>query len=399
MSEWTTQRLEEIIQVNPTVKLTKGEVYPFIDIDKVSPSLRSVTNEEEKVYDGQSCSKFCNGDTVFSRITPCLENRKIAKVSIDGQAAFGSTEFYVFRAKEGKSDEDFVYYLTSSDAVVLPAINSMTGASGRQRADKRFIERTKLNVPDLQTQKRIAEILSAYDDLIENNNRRIALLEKAAQELYKEWFVRFRFPGYENAKFENGLPEGWERLRFRDIAEIGRGSSPRPISDQRYFENGSIPWIKIADATSSKIYIHSTKEYVNNYGASFSRKLPIGSLILAASGTLGFPMFLAVEGCIHDGWLYFSNFEKNFSKYIYYVLMDLREVFNNVSYGAAIQNINTEIVRKSNIIAPDDDILSKFTCYIEEIHNEIISLQKKNQNLAKQRDLLLPRLMSGKLDV
>ena len=108
MSEWTTQRLEGIIQVNPTVKLIKGEVYPFIDIDKVSPTLRSVTNEEEKVYDGQSCSKFCNGDTVFSRITPCLENRKIAKVSIDGQAAFGSTEFYIFRAKQGKSDEAFV---------------------------------------------------------------------------------------------------------------------------------------------------------------------------------------------------------------------------------------------------------------------------------------------------
>ena len=185
MDEWTIQRLEEIVQVNPKVKLTKGETYPFIDIDKISPSLRSVKNEEEKVYDGQSCSKFCNGDTVFSRITPCLENRKIAKVSINGQAAFGSTEFYVFRAKEGKSDENFVYYLTSSDAVVLPAINSMTGASGRQRADRRFIEKTKLNVPNLPTQKRISDILSTYDDLIENNNRRIALLEKAAQELYE----------------------------------------------------------------------------------------------------------------------------------------------------------------------------------------------------------------------
>jgi len=120
---------------------------------------------------------------------------------------------------------------------------------------------------------------------------------------------------------------------------------------------------------------------------------------LAASGTLGFPMFLAVEGCIHDGWLYFSDFEKKLSKYIYYVLMDLREVFNNVSYGAAIQNINTEIVRKSNIIIPNDDILLKFNCYTEEMHNEIISLQKKNQNLAEQRDLLLPRLMNGKLEV
>ena len=175
MSKWEEKRLEDIIDVNPPVKLKKGESYPFIDIDKVSPTRRSVTNEEVKVYDGQSSSKFCDGDTVFSRITPCLENRKIAKVAIDGDAAFGSTEFYVFRAKKKKADARFTYYLTSSDAVVLPAINSMTGASGRQRADKRFIQRLKLNLPDLPTQERIADILSAYDDLIEANNRRIEL--------------------------------------------------------------------------------------------------------------------------------------------------------------------------------------------------------------------------------
>ena len=100
MSKWEEKRLEDIIDVNPPVKLKKGESYPFIDIDKVSPTRRSVTNEEVKVYDGQSSSKFCDGDTVFSRITPCLENRKIAKVAIEGDAAFGSTEFYVFRAKK-----------------------------------------------------------------------------------------------------------------------------------------------------------------------------------------------------------------------------------------------------------------------------------------------------------
>ena len=155
MSKWEEKRLEDIIDVNPPVKLKKGESYPFIDIDKVSPTRRSVTNEEVKVYNGQSSSKFCDGDTVFSRITPCLENRKIAKVAIEGDAAFGSTEFYVFRAKKKKADARFTYYLTSSDAVVLPAINSMTGASGRQRADKRFIQRLKLNLPDLPTQERI----------------------------------------------------------------------------------------------------------------------------------------------------------------------------------------------------------------------------------------------------
>ena len=164
MSKWEEKRLEDIIDVNPPVKLKKGGSYPFIDIDKVSPTHRSVTNDEVKVYDGQSSSKFCDGDTVFSRITPCLENRKIAKVAIDGDAAFGSTEFYVFRAKKKKADARFTYYLTSSDAVVLPAINSMTGASGRQRADKRFIQRLKLNLPDLPTQERIADVLSAYDE-------------------------------------------------------------------------------------------------------------------------------------------------------------------------------------------------------------------------------------------
>ena len=223
MSEWTTQRLEEIIQVNPTVKLTKGEVYPFIDIDKVSPSLRSVTNEEEKVYDGQSCSKFCNGDTVFSRITPCLENRKIAKVSIDGQAAFGSTEFYIFRAKQGKSDEAFVYYLTSSDAVVLPAINSMTGASGRQRADKRFIERTKLDrcIPEYQI--KVLERLHHIFNDIENMQVILAVdkaqLERTIQKMFgdnvdtQKYLAKF-------INFEIELDEGTYNRRFEEMFDF-----------------------------------------------------------------------------------------------------------------------------------------------------------------------------------
>lgn len=399
MSEWKITRVSQMAEIlSGGTPKTEVEEYwngniPWLSVKDFAGDARKVYDSEKHISElglnSSATQLLYPGDLIISARGTVGEIAQIGKKSAFNQSCYG------LRVADGYSS-DYLYYMLKYQVRYLKSVAN--GAVFDTIVVKTF-DRMKASVPDLPTQKRIAEILSAYDDLIENNNRRIALLEKAAQELYREWFVRFRFPGYENAKFENGLPEGWERLRFRDIAEIGRGSSPRPISDQRYFENGSIPWIKIADATSSKIYIHSTKEYVNNYGASFSRKLPIGSLILAASGTLGFPMFLAVEGCIHDGWLYFSNFEKNFSKYIYYVLMDLREVFNNVSYGAAIQNINTEIVRKSNIIAPDDDILSKFTCYIEEIHNEIISLQKKNQNLAKQRDLLLPRLMSGKLEV
>lgn len=400
MSNWTEKRLIEFIDVNPTVKLNKGEVYPFIDIDKVSPSLRSVTNEEEKVYDGQSCSKFCNGDTVFSRITPCLENRKIAKVSIDGQAAFGSTEFYIFRAKEGKSDENFVYYLTSSDAVVLPAINSMTGASGRQRADKRFIERTKLNVPDLPTQKRISDILSTYDDLIENNNRRIALLEKAAQELYKEWFVRFRFPGYENAKFENGLPEGWKRKKISAYYDTCSGGTPSRTHEE-YFEEGIYPWVKTGEIKDCIII--DTEEYITKEAVkkSSAKLLPARSVAMAMYGVnIGQLGYFDKQMTCNQACCVFSD-KRSFSSkhYLFQYLKSIREYLLLISFGAAQQNLSQELIKKIKIVMPSDDVVRAFEEKMDVIYDSIKTLMYKNQNLAKQRDLLLPRLMSGKLEV
>ena len=406
MSKWTTQRLEEIIQVNPTVKLTKGKVYPFIDIDKVSPSLRSVTNEEAKVYDGQSCSKFCNGDTVFSRITPCLENRKIAKVSIDGQTAFGSTEFYIFRAKEGKSDEDFVYYLTSSDAVVLPAINSMTGASGRQRADRRFIERTKLNVPDLPTQKRIADILSAYDDLIENNNQRIALLEKAAQELYKEWFVRFRFPGHETAKFENGLPYGWDVVKLGDYVDI-KGGKRLPEGKTLYSEATEHPYIRIRDITASKyISLTNSFEYIDSETFNIIRRFTVNTndILISIVGTIGAVACVAkslnganlTENCVK-----LVNLHHFTSSYLYHFLNSEtgKGAVQAGTVGATQPKLPLYNIKRIKLLKPNVEIISAFTQTIESIDQEIMTLTDKNRNLVKQRDLLLPRLMSGKLEV
>lgn len=382
MSEWTTQRLEEIIQVNPTVKLTKGEVYPFIDIDKVSPSLRSVTNEEEKVYDGQSCSKFCNGDTVFSRITPCLENRKIAKVSIDGQAAFGSTEFYIFRAKEGKSDENFVYYLTSSDAVVLPAINSMTGAGGRQRADKRFIERTKLNVPDLPTQKRIADILSSYDDLIENNNRRIALLEKAAQELCKEWFVRFRFPGHENVKFENGLPEGWNVKRLVDYGKIETGKTPSTEVPENY--GCEIMFVKTPDMHGN-LFTIQTCEYLSKQGHLTQPKklLPSNSIMVSCIGTGGVVSINAEQAHTNQQINSIILDNSEFLEWLFFTCKALKETIELFgATGATMTNLSKGKFEKLKVIEPKAELISLFHDKVFPIFDEIKALMYKNKNLA-----------------
>lgn len=173
--------------------------------------------------------------------------------------------------------------------------------------------------------------------------------------------------------------------KLGELAEIGRGSSPRPIADQRYFDGGNIPWIKIADATVSGKYIYETKEHVNEFGASYSRKLKPGTLIIAASGTLGFPKFLGCDGCIHDGWMYFSDIKEDIidRDYLYYYLITLREYFNNLSYGAAIQNINTPIVKATKIQIPSltaqKKIASLLSYYDDLIENNLarISLLEK----------------------
>lgn len=408
MSIWTEKRLEDIIDTNPTVKLTKGVAYAFIDIDKVSSTLRSVTNEDVKVYDGQSCSKFCSGDTVFSRITPCLENRKIAKVNIKEKDGFGSTEFYVFRAKKGLSDPNYTYYLTSSDLVVSPAINSMTGASGRQRADRRFIQRLKLRVPDLPTQRRIADILSAYDDLIENNNRRIALLEKAAQALYKEWFVRFRFPGYATAEFENGLPKGWQYVRIGDSIEIIDGDRGVNYPKQEeFFNHGDCLFLNTGNVTKNGFDFTSCSYITNDKDKQLRKgKLVFGDVILTTRGTVGNVAYynesMAFSAMrINSGMVILRNSGIISPEYIYTALRNdyLQKLMMLYSSGSAQPQLPIKDMKRMKVIKGDNVTMNDFTVICTDIYRQLSSYVIANQNLAKQRDLLLPRLMSGRLEV
>lgn len=185
----------------------------------------------------------------------------------------------------------------------------------------------------------------------------------------------------------------WQTVKLGDCAEIARGSSPRPISDSAYFDKGTIPWIKIADATASFKYIYKTKEYVNEYGASFSRKLPPGSLIVAASGTLGFAIFLGVEGCVHDGWMYFKRIDEDklHKQFLYYLLNTLTKSFNAFSYGAAIQNINTDILRNTAFRIPTVNvqqniaaILSAYDELIEHNQRRIVLLEKMVEEIYRE---------------
>ena len=165
----------------------------------------------------------------------------------------------------------------------------------------------------------------------------------------------------------------WPTCALGELCTITRGSSPRPIADSRYFDGGTISWIKIADATKSGKFLYETKEHVNEFGASFSKRLPPGTLIVATSGTLGYTQILGVEGCAHDGWLILQDLQELDRDYAYYALKTVSQHFFNSAYGAAIQNINTEILRKTEIPYPplptQRRIASILSAYDELIEN------------------------------
>jgi type I restriction enzyme S subunit len=183
----------------------------------------------------------------------------------------------------------------------------------------------------------------------------------------------------------------WPRKKLGSLCSINRGSSPRPIADIRYFEGGTIPWVKIADATKSGKFLYETKQHVNDFGASFSRRLPPGTILVAASGTLGYTQILGVEGCAHDGWLIIQELQDLDRDFLYYVLKTLEQHFFASASGAAIQNINTDILRETVIPHPPlptqrriAGILSAYDDLIENNLRRIKILEEMAQSLYRE---------------
>lgn len=186
MADWVSKRLDEIVEFNPRETIKKGVIAKKIAMDKLQPFCRDITEFELEPFSGGT--KFRNGDTIMARITPCLENGKTAKVNIldDGEVGFGSTEYIVFRAREGV-DEDFVYYLISSPLVRESAIKSMVGSSGRQRVQTDVVQGITVMVPTLEEQEAIAGILKLLDDKIAINRKINDNLQQQAQLLYEDF--------------------------------------------------------------------------------------------------------------------------------------------------------------------------------------------------------------------
>ena len=414
-------RFGDKVICNPTVKLKKQEVYPLIDIDKITPGYKYVRNEETVEYTGQSGAKFQDHDVLFARITPCLENGKVAIADTNGHNGIGSTELFVFRGIEGVSDTDYIYYLLNMKHIRQLAANSMTGASGRQRADLGFIKRIKWDFPPIAIQKKIVSILSAYDNLIEVNNKRIKVLEQMAENLYKEWFVRFRFPGHETAEFEDGrlgkIPATFSVIKMQDAFEYyigggwGNDDEDKEYPVEAYVIRGTdFPRVSSGDISSCPLRYHKK----SNYDA---RQLKPDDIILEVSGgTADQPVgrtLLVTSDVVErlGGKVICASFCKQIRVnkdvvspvFFFYWMQFLYETriidrFQLQSTGIINFQFNY-FLKKGDLMLPPRDIMDSFEALIRPIHKEISIIARENANLIKQRDLLLPRLMSGKLEV
>lgn len=379
--KWEKVAFSELVEFPPKVSLEKDEMYDNIPMDVVNGGIKYVQEINQRVYAGGG-TKFGNGDTIFARITPCLENGKIAKVKgLEKGVGFGSTEFFVFRAKENISDPDFIYYLAKTDLVRQPAIKSMVGSSGRQRADKGVVEQIKVpNIP-LPTQRRIAAILSAYDDLMENNLKRIKLLEEKAGLRYKE-IVRSEKMEKVKLKEVAVLNEesitrnsNFDRLLYVEIASVSTGN----IDDKTEFD------VKEAPGRAKRILKHqdiiwscvrpNRKLYSLVWRPEENLIASTGFAVISAKTI---PATFLYQLVTADEFVkYLENHAKG-STYPAVTASDFEDAIIQIGTSSTMKEYNEETYQ-----------------YFELKH----TLQKQNTQLRAARDLLLPKLMSGQIEV
>ena len=290
-------------------------------------------------------------------------------------------------------------YLWTTSSVGKETLMRLSMGAAQPALTISRLKNLSLNLPSVSVQQKIASILSAYDRLIENNTRRIRLLEQMAENLYKEWFIRFRFPEHENVEMVNGLPKGWERTKLIKNIKTSSGGTPSRNKSE-YYKNGDIPWIKTGELQDC-ILINTeeciTEDAVNNSSAKI---FPKGTLLMAMYGVnVGKLGISEIEATCNQACCVFTPKHIDYKYYLFHYFKSIREYLLSISFGAAQQNLSQELIKSIKVLFPDEKTNISFVKEVEPLFREISIIQQQNQLLTRQRDLLLPRLMSGKLEV
>ena len=272
------------------------------------------------------------------------------------------------------------------------------GAANQMRIAISAIKNYPMPLPPINVQRHIASILSRYDSLIENYQKQIKLLEEAAQRLYKEWFIDLHFPGHENTKIVDGVPEGWEKKKVGEIGTVITGKTPSTSNKENY--GGSIPFITIPDMHIGIYPVSSV--FLSEKGAESQSKkyIPQGALIVSCIGTAGL-VCITKERCQTNQQINSLILDdKEMLHYMYFVFLSLKEHLNNIgSNGATMTNVNKSKFEGIDIVVPSSCIIRDFSQRTTPYFENILSLQSQLRLLTEARDRLLPKLMSGDIEI
>lgn len=298
----------------------------------------------------------------------------------------------ILKAKDKQIiDNGFIYYLVTSPIAKKTIELFCSGSAQPQLPIKDFVK-IKYDLPSLKIQKKIVSIIGSYDNLIENNNKRICLLEQMAENLYKEWFVRFRFPGHEKAEFENGLPKGWRLENLFDVADVSYGYAFK--SDMFCTDDSLNAVVRIRDIQENHTDTYTSEVCDDKY------LIEENAILVGMDGLFHMCLWNGDKAYLNQRVVKICSKKKNMCNYMLFMAIRPQIKFwEQVIAGTTVAHLGDKHLKKIKIAFPTEDILLKANESILKLMVEKNQLFKQNSLLSRQRDLLLPRLMSGKLEV
>jgi type I restriction enzyme S subunit len=386
MVGWNKYIFSDFVDINPTVRLKNGGEHSFVEMKDLNDGRKWCFPCAERLLTGGS--RFEEGDTLFARITPCLENGKICQVKgLKGGAGFGSTEFFVFRGKKGTSDTDFVYYLSRWCEVRAFAEMNFDGTSGRQRVPKDAFDKLVLNLPGIKEQQAISSTLSSLDDKIDLLHRQNKTLEEMAKTLFRQWFME-------------EADDRWEAKTVSEIIEVRDGTheSPKQKEFGRYLITSR--HLKPEGIDFGNAYKISDDDYLSINKRS---KVDKDDILFSMIGTLGLIHYVFEEPdyAIKNIGLFKSSQKPKFAKFLYLLLKSpLGDKFIYESADGSTQEyISLGSLRGFEFNHPGDDTILKFDYAVTPYFDKIFLNRKQICILNQLRDTLLPKLMSGDVRV
>lgn len=414
-SDWRDLPFSCAVLLNPGVPLKRGTTYPFVDMAALNAGIRSAYATKQREYTGGG-SRFMNGDTLMARITPSLENGKIARFCVLNSdsltLAHGSTEFIVIRGRPNLTDTEFVYYLAQWEEIRNYTIGQMTGTTGRQRVPTDCFDHLIIAIPSPHEQSAIAHVLGTLDDKIGLNRRMNDTLEEMAQVLFKSWFVDFDPVRAKMASRDPGLPKHLadlfpDRLVNSELGEIPEGWEVRPIDKIATFQNGlalqkhrpqgkenRLPVVKIAQLRSGSA---DSGEWATSE-ISPDCIINDGDVIFSWSGSLMVKLWCGGRAALNQHL--FKVTSKAFPKWFYLncIYLHLAE-FRTIAAGKAttMGHIKRSHLSDALCVVPNHELLVTVDKFFSPLIEKSISSNLQSRTLSDMRDTLLPKLISGEI--